>query len=188
MNINVKIKENELEFPFEKYSLYILSVLPKEDIIGINEVKYVEYFSQPKGLIQGSLACYIQGKNGKNAIIEINIPNIIKAKAPKYLFSKYPEIAALLLSESIGHEIGHHAHTFRRHGIKKKKEENFAEQYALATYYHYIKSRKSEIITTYEKASNNFTQFDKEGRKLFIKGKNDILNWLEENERGIPYP
>ncbi len=188
MNIDVKLKENELEFPFEKYSMYILSVLPKQDIIGINEINFVEYFSQPKGLIQGPLACYIQGKNGKNAIIEINVPNIIKAKAPKYLFNNYPEIAALLLSESIGHEAGHHVHTFRRHGVKKKKEETFAEQYARATYYHYLKSREPEIIKTYEKAGKNSTLFDKEGRKLFIKGKNEILNWLEENKRGIPYP
>jgi hypothetical protein len=79
-----------------------------------------------------SVACYLEGKNGKQSNIEINTVNLTNEKIPAYLFNRHHEIAALFLSEIIAHEVGHHAHRFKRHGVNNKKAEKFAEMYARA--------------------------------------------------------
>jgi hypothetical protein len=161
--------------------------MPKEDMVGIKEIKIVEKFSHNK-CRKDSPGCYLPDLKGKKATIEINFLNLTKHQIPMYLFDGYPEIAALLLSEIIAHEIGHHDHTFKRHGIKKYSYEKFADQYAKAGYYHYLKSRTSQILSSYKRASRNILRFDKKARKLFSLGYQELNEWLDTNKAGIPFP
>lgn len=159
----------------------MLNIFPPDDITGIVHVRFSESFSKLK-LSDSALGCYIGGDNDKNAAIEINIPNLISSKAPEYLFQDYFEIAALILSGVISHEIGHHVHTFKRHGIKKRSIEDFADRYSEAGYYKYLKSRSSLILSSYRRASYNFLRFNKEGRKSFAANRKELLAWLQKSE------
>ena len=38
----------DYRFPFEKYVHLILSVIPKNDLVGISEIRFVSNFSHPK--------------------------------------------------------------------------------------------------------------------------------------------
>lgn len=174
-------------FPFEKYVRLILSVMPPNDLVGISEIRFVENFSHPKS-DQKSLASYFQGDNGKNAYVELNIGNIVESHTPEYLLDLHFEIAALFLSEIIAHEIGHHAHTFKRHGVKKKKQEKFAEEYAKAGYYHYLNSRLDKILASYKWGSRLHFIHEKKTREAFAKNREELIEWLEANKNGIPFP
>ena len=89
-----------IPFSFEEYCNLILSVAPKEDLLGITEIRFVERFSRGKKDDE-AIAKYLREHKGKTASIEVNIFNLIKDKIPKYLFEDYPEIGALFLSEII---------------------------------------------------------------------------------------
>ncbi len=178
---------NKFDFPFEKYCRSILSVVPKNDLVGIKEIRFIDKFTHPKS-DKESLAIYIQGNNGKNAIIEMHIPNITNHKIPEYYFEIHHEIAALLISEIIFHEIGHHVHHFKKHGIKKEKHEIYADNYAKAGYYQYLKLRRKKILPSYKWGSRNFLVFNKEQRKSFTDNYQDIINWMEKHKNGIPFP
>ena len=121
--------------------------MPENDLVGISELRFVKKFTHPKS-DKESLASYFQGKNGKDAFIEVNMTNVLKTYIPEYLFYTHSEIVALYLSELIAHEVGHHAHTFRRHGVKKKKHEKFDSDYAKAGYYQYLNSRSQKILSS----------------------------------------
>ncbi len=179
-----KIKSN---FPFDKYCKLIFAVPPSKDIIGIREIRFVDTYSHPK-TDHDALGCYLQGNNGQNAVIEIHIPNILKGKIHEFNFTHYPEVAALLLSQVIFNEIGHHVHKFKRRGVKKEKREIFVAKYTTACYYRYLSSRKAKILTEYRRASRNIHEMDKEGRESALKSRDEIIAWLEENREGVPLP
>ncbi len=177
----------DMHFPFEEYCDLMFAVVPKEDIIGISEIKFVDSYSNPKTL-RGALGCYLRRGSGRNAVIEISIPNILKERINEFNFAKYPEVAALLLSQVIFHEVGHHVHTFKRHGVRKYRKEDFAEKYTAACYYCYLSSRKTKIVAEYRRGSWNILEMDKDGRASARKSRSDILTWLEKNEEGVPFP
>ncbi len=185
--MKIIVTKNEIDFPFEKYCNFILTVAEKPDLIGISEIRFIQEFSHPKS-DKASLACYLQGANGKNAVIELNIPNISKEKIANYYFERHPEIAALWLSEIIFHEIGHHVHHFKRHGIKKTKNENFSGKYAGSGYYHYLLSRKEKILASYKWGARNFIELSTEERNQFKENHQDLIDWLVKNKEGIPFP
>ncbi len=174
-------------FPFKKYVNHILAVIPSNDTIGIWELRFVENFSHPKS-DKESLASYFQGKNGKDAYIEIHIPNIVKGHTPDYLFELNFEIASLHLSEIIAHEIGHHVHKFKRHGVKKKKFEKFADDYAKAGFYNYLNSRLHKILSSYKWGSRLYFIYDTKVRNGFKNGREEVLKLVETNKNGIPFP
>ncbi len=185
--MKVIVDSNIVKFPFIKFCQLILSVVPQKDLIGIKEIRFINIFSHPKS-DKDSLGCYLQGLNGKEASIEIHIPNIQKYIISEYYFKRHPEIAALLISETIFHEIGHHVHTFKKHGIKKGKYEPFANKYAIAGYYHYINNRRKRILSSYKWGSRNFIEWNKEERKTFTKKYQEIVDWMDKNKDGIPFP
>jgi hypothetical protein len=185
--MKVTIKNIKLNFPFDKYCKLIFAVPPTKDLIGIREIRFVDKFSHPKP-DQDALSCYLQGKNGRNAVIEIHIPNILKGKIHEFNFTNYPEVAALLLSQVVFHEIGHHVHKFKRHGVKKEKRENFVAKYTAACYYRYLSSRKAKILADYKRASENIHEIDDEGRYSALTSQGEIMAWLEEYREGVPFP
>jgi len=185
--MKVTIRNIKLDFPFDKYCKLIFSVPPTEDLIGIREIRFVDTYSHPK-TVQDALSCYLQGNNGRNAVIEVNIPNILKGKIHEFNFTNYPEVAALLLSQVIFNEIGHHVHKFKRHGVKKEKREIFAAKYTVACYYRYLSSRKAKILAEYRRASRNTLEMDEQGRDSALKSRYEIIAWLEEHREAVEFP
>ena len=94
--MKVTTRNIKLNFPFDKYCKLIFAVPPTKDLIGIREIRFVDTYSRPK-TDQDALGCYFQGNKGRNAIIEIHIPNILKGKIHEFTFTNYLEVAALLL-------------------------------------------------------------------------------------------
>jgi hypothetical protein len=180
-------KCSTIKYPFEDYCKLILSVVPKEDTIGISEIRFVDNFFNSK-TDKEALGSYDRGSNGKSAIIEINIPNHLKEEINAYTFTNSPEVAALFLSKTIFHEIGHHVHCFKRHGIKKQEHEDFADKYTEAGYYHYLKLRGKKILSSYKLGSFNFIDMDKEGRNVCRKSRKDIIKWMDKHKEGILFP
>ena len=158
--MKVLVETKVTEFDFKKFAEYILKVVPIHDVAGIQKIAFKDNFSHPKS-DPNSLACYLKGGNGTTSYIEVNVKNIIKEKIPTFIFKRHPEIAALWLAEIIFHEIGHHAHNFKRHGIEFKKHENFAGQYAKAGYYRYLISRKDRILASYKWGARNIFELDR---------------------------
>jgi hypothetical protein len=185
--MKVIVENCEIPFPFDEYCRLIISVLPKADTFGIDEIRFVNIFSHRKS-DKASVACYLERENGKQSNIEINTVNLIKDKIPAYLFKRHQEIAALFLSEIIAHEVGHHAHRFKRHGVKKNKAEKFAEMYARAGYYSYLSDRKRKILSAYKMASCNILLYDKKDRQLFSESRRELVDWIENNPNGIKFP
>jgi hypothetical protein len=185
--MKVTIENCEISFPFDEYCRSIISVLPKADMVGIDEIRFVNTFSNQKS-DKASVACYLEGKNGKQSNIEINTLNLIRDKIPEYIFKRHQEIAALFLSEIIAHEVGHHAHRFKRHGVKKNQAERFAEMYARAGYYSYLSDRKRKIFLAYKMASNNILLYSKKDRQLFSESRRELEDWIVNNPNGIKFP
>ena len=185
--MKVTIRNIKLNFPFDKYCKLIFAVPPAEDFKGIREIRFVDTYSHSK-TEQDALGCYLQGNNGRNAVIEIHIPNILKAKIHEFTFTNYPEVAALLLSQVIFHEIALHVHKFKRRGVKKEKIEIFATQYTTACYYRYLSTRKAKILAEYRRASQNNLEIDEEGRAAARNSRDEIIVWLEQNKGGVPFP
>jgi hypothetical protein len=185
--MKVTIRDINLNFPFDKYCKLIFAAVPAKDLVGILEIIFVDKYSHRK-TDHDALARYLQGNKGRNAVIEIHIPNILKGKIHEFTFTKYPEVAALLLSQVVFHEIALHVHKFKRRGVKKEKIEIFAAQYTTACYYRYLSSRKAKILAEYNKASRNIQKIDEEGRTAARNSRDEIIAWLEQNKEGVPFP
>jgi hypothetical protein len=185
--MKVTIRNINLNFPFDKYCKLIFAAVPTEDLVGIREIRFVDTYFRRK-TDQDAFARYLQGNKGRNAVIEVHIPNILKGKIHEFTFTKYPEVAALLLSQVIFQEIGHHVHKFRRRGLKKEKMEIFAGQYTTACYYRYLSSRKAKILAEYRRASKNNIEMDEPGRVAANNSRDEIIAWLEQNKEGVPFP
>lgn len=97
-------------------------------------------------------------------------------------------MAALLLSQAVFHEIGHHVHTYKRHGVNKKSREDFAEKYTRACYYRYLTARKEKILAEYKRGAWNFLEMDKEGRNKAQSSRKEIRTWLKDTAGGVPFP
>ena len=173
-------KDKRCYFDYVKYCGMILSLIPKEDIIGISEIRFVNEFSIDFAKMD-QIAYYQGGENGKKAVIEINIKNIKKI-IPEHILGIHAEIAALLLSEIIGHEVGHHVRKFKRHGLPKKKSEFFAEKYGKACFYSYLRSRSKKILNSFRIGSLLFFIYDRKTRSNFIESRSRIKQWLNETE------
>jgi hypothetical protein len=185
--MKVTIRNINLNFPFEKYCKLFFAVPPAKDLVGIREIRFLDTYSHSK-TDRDALGCYLQGSNGRNAVIEIHLPNILKGKIHEFSFINYPEVAALLLSQVVFHQFGHHVHKFKRYGLKKEKRDIFAAKYTAACYYRYLSSRKAKILADYKRASDNIHEIDEEGRYGALISQNEIIGWLEEHKEGVPFP
>lgn len=173
-------------YPFAEYTQQIVEVLPKEDIIGIENVIFIDIIREFGKEAIEALACSVPHERDKRSDLYISLDNVAKEKIPQYLFNDYPEIASLLLSEIVCHEIGHHVHTFLRHGVGKINKQSFADKYATAGYLKYLLSRKNKILLSYLLASLNVFRFNSEERKMFATSRQELANWLRENEGEEP--
>ncbi len=185
--MKVTTKNIKLKFPFDKYCKLIFAVVPTEDLKGIREIRFVDRYAHTR-TEKDLFGCYLPGNDGRNAVIEIHIPNILKGKIHEFNFNKYPEVAALLLSQVIFDQIGRHVHKFRRQGVKKEKREIFASKYTAACYYRYLSSRKAKILADYRRASENINEMNEEARYSALKSQDEILAWLEANKEGVSLP
>lgn len=82
-------KNITVDFPFDNYCNLMIDVVPKDDIVGICEIRFVNSFSNSKTGNE-ALGCYLQGRNWRDASIEIHVPNMLKQMIPEFNFKKYP--------------------------------------------------------------------------------------------------
>ncbi len=190
MRLNIEVNHDiDLKFPFEKFIIRMIDIVPKEDIIGLDKIIIKkEALKKYQKQNDTALSFYVHDKEKNTNQIEVFINNILNKTIPEYAFKFYPEIGGLLLSEIIYHEIGHHVHFYKRHGIKKKKYEKFAEKYSKAGYFNYLKSRKKKILRSFTWAMRNFLLWSKKDREMFKLSKQELIDWLEDNMDGIKYP
>ncbi len=176
MRIERRLPAIRVRFPFETYIRLILDVLPSNDLIGIREIRVVEKFSGNDSS-DVTLGCYYPGKNTRDGVIEMHLPNILKHVTRETTFWFHPEIAAYKLSWTLCHEVGHHAHRAWRHGVKKPQREVFAERYAHAGAFAYLKSRSSKILSSYRWASWNLLSGFK-GIRYWRRTGRELVEWL----------
>jgi hypothetical protein len=176
-----------LGFDFQKYIKLILSNLPSNDLIGIRDIRIVEKFSNPKKY-EDTVACYSAGKNPRAGAIEIHLPKFMEYDCPRCIFQFHREIAAYRLSFTLCHEVGHHVHHVWRHGVKKPKEERFANKYSVAGGFAYLQSRSSKILSAFKWAGRNFLVHNRQERRAWRKERQDIIDWRKKNREGIRFP
>ncbi len=176
MRIERRLPAIRVRFPFETDIRLILDVLPSNDLIGIREIRVVEKFSGNDSS-DVTLGCYYPGKNTRDGVIEMHLPNILKHVTRETTFWFHPEIAAYKLSWTLCHEVGHHAHRAWRHGVKKPQREVFAERYAHAGAFAYLKSRSSKILSSYRWASWNLLSGFK-GIRYWRRTGRELVEWL----------
>lgn len=182
-----RLTTTRVKFAFEKYVHLILDALPPSDLVRIREIAIVEKFTDRK-CSENAVGCYRFGKNTRDATIEIHLPRFLERKIHSFTFRFFPEIAAYKLSPTVCHEVGHHAHRAWRHGIRKPKEEAFAEAYAKAGAFSYLRSRSAEILSSYERASYCVWLYGLRGWPYWRRLHREMADWLARNKDGIPFP
>lgn len=171
---------------FREVTNNVLDVLPQKDLIGIEEVIY----GKCKDKVVGGKCIYSQ--NGRKSKIKICVNNLFLYKyideylgITEFLCLLNREIAALILSSYISHEVGHHVHRFHRHNIKKKGYENFAKLYSKAGSYRYYKSRQKKITRSFKKARYLYIIHSREEREYYKKLEDKYLK-LADKEPEFP--
>ena len=144
----------------------MLNVVPKNDLSGITKIEVLNLDISNNKNPKDFTAQYWPSNDGKDSRIEVNINKISKEVIAEYIFNIYKEVAALWLSEYIFHEIGHHVHQFKRHGVKKKKYEEFASKYAKAGYLNYLISRKKKILVSFRIGAFDIMFLNKKERTI----------------------
>jgi hypothetical protein len=187
IRIEKRLTTIRLRFDFEKYIKLILAALPQNDLIGIKAIRIVERFSNPK-MPDDALACYSPGRTPRNGVIELHLPRFVEHRCDEYVFQFHPEIAAYRLSFTLCHEVGHHVHHAWRHGIKKLKEERFANKYAVAGGFAYLRSRSSEVLSSFQWAGRNFLIYGRQSRSGWRADREKMIDWLRKNKEGIKFP
>ncbi len=174
------------DFPFKKIIEHMLSISKREDILGLDMITISDSVPdtiKSKEILQ---SCYYTDCD--QGCIALFLENILNRSIPDYAFDFYHEIAGLLLSKFIFHEIGHHVHYAKRHGIKKHDFEFFADKYAKAGYCKYFLSRSSKILSSYRWASINFIMFSRKERKIISNSRQELISNLLQGEKEIIFP
>ena len=179
----------DINFPFTKYISHMVNLVPKNDIVGLYKIN-IQYnipkntYKKIKG--EATQAIYYRDKAFGGGI-DVFLSNIINISIPDYAFTIYKEIGGLFFSEIIFHEIGHHVHFSKRHGIRKKNYEKYASKYARIGYLKYFKSRSSKILMSYKLASLNIFYFSKTDREVIVNSRKELENYKKYHKE-ISFP
>lgn len=133
------INESSKSIPLnlEKIILKLLKVVPDEHLIGLESISLVDEFPEKK--YKNALGTYSQKYGLDKARIEISVEYLSSYKP--YVLRLIPFLGKYYLARVLFHEIGHH-YRHLRHGISKKENENFADQYEremLGKVYSYLR-------------------------------------------------
>ncbi len=134
----------------EKKIRKLLKVIPEEDLVDLDSIILLD---EPQKKYMDAQGLYWEKYKLQPARVEIYIDNIYG----EYGFRKIllPFGGSLLLAKVLFHELGHH-YRHRTHGVSKRENENFAEQY------------KKKYI---RKAFHNYWYF-------FLRPFKPIINWF----------
>ncbi|MCK4830405.1 hypothetical protein KA005_82570 [bacterium] len=124
--IESKLENKIFGFITKKRIKKLILVIPKEHLIGLEKIIIVDQIEDKEKREVGGI--YRQKYNNKPSSIELGINSIYK-RMPRILFF-FPFVATFSLSDVLYHEIGHHYHANFTHGIKKKRQEDFVEDYS----------------------------------------------------------
>lgn len=103
----------------------LIRVIPKEHLIGLDKIIILDGIPNNRRRDIGGL--YKQRQKNQPCSIELSVSVIFKGM-PKILFF-FPFIPDFSLADVLYHEIGHHCHKRLTHGIRKERQEAFAEKY-----------------------------------------------------------
>jgi hypothetical protein len=128
--LSVKIideSSGSLPMDLSKAIRKLLRHLPNEHLIGLGSVTFMDDFDHKNDEnLADAAGLYYRSYNMNPAYIELSISGIY-GDAP-YKMCLVPFVRKFWLAETLFHEIGHH-YRHLTHGISKKENENFADQY-----------------------------------------------------------
>lgn len=134
--LNIKITAGgrteleRLDFDIEKSIQGIIEYVPKVDFKGISYILVTDLPLVKKGKRKSAQASY-KKKHGINpAYIEVYLKNLFSHIRSVESFKLMAPIQEHGLAWALFHEIGHHVRVSKSHGVKTKKSEAFADNYA----------------------------------------------------------
>lgn len=116
----------------------LLSVVDDRDLLDLEEIDIRDELTQRS---KGACAAYLASPDGPRGRIEISVPDVF-AGLPRF-FLLIPGSRRFVFAHALFHEIGHHVHHRRQHGINKRKVEQFAERYADA---HLLRAFRTQLL------------------------------------------
>ena len=139
-----------LNFDVEKMIDQIMKKIPLSDLKEISHI-YVTDLPKKNGSKPKTITgAYFQKFKGKPAYIEIYLKNLFKhINDPESMKLMLP-IQSQGLAHTIFHEIGHHVKHTKSHGIKRNKNESFAESYAMKLFKAYILDYADDINNCFD--------------------------------------
>lgn len=120
-----KSKDKVIGFIIKRKVNKLIRAIPKEHLIGLEKIIILDEIPNNKRRDIGGL--YRQKQKNQPCSIELSVSVIFKGMPRIFFF--FPFIPDFSLADVLYHEIGHHCHKRLTHGIKKEREESFAEKY-----------------------------------------------------------
>lgn len=104
----------------------LLKRVPPEHLVGLDGIIACDYVTFKKN--RNNVAGIYNPKSGHEpATIEVAIKMIYKGSSRVFFY--IPFFYKFLLASVLYHEIGHHTHYIKAHGVKKHEGEKFANKY-----------------------------------------------------------
>lgn len=126
MSVRIE-KHSQLHVPIDivKLTRDLIDKIPQDHLIGLESIILVDKVSSRKNK-QRSRGIYWSRSGSKPASIEISVVEVYKGM-PRFLFL-LPFVPKFIFANTLYHEVGHHRQQ-QVHGVSKKDQENFADQY-----------------------------------------------------------
>jgi hypothetical protein len=115
----------------------LLMTVPHDDLVGLDEIAVADALPRRGQHVAAGLYRRRWSRGGwqrQPARIDLAFDGIY-LDMPRWLF-RVPFVRRLMLANILYHEIGHHVHRVRAHGVSKGDQEEFAERYARAQLKH----------------------------------------------------
>jgi len=125
MKIKILVRNRLIKLVTTTRIRNLLSVVPKTHITGLEEIIVTDGLKFNKQ--ETVVGIYKQKNNIQPSTIEISFNTLYRGIPTGLLL--FPFIAKFLLATVLYHEIGHHYHRKFTHGISKKSEESFANEF-----------------------------------------------------------
>jgi hypothetical protein len=125
LKIENRLKNKIYFFNIERNIKRLIKFIPQNDLIGLEKIIIVDTLHGKES--RNAAAVYKKKNNYEPASIEISFTSVFKGM-PSILFL-IPFVAKFTLASVLYHEIGHHYHHTFKHGINKKRKEDFSNNY-----------------------------------------------------------
>ena len=141
---------NKFNFDVEKPLSEIIKYIPRLDLIGLDFIYVTDKPEHSKKHLSNALGIYFQKQNNSPAYVEIYLSRIFGHINSAEHMKLIMPILNIGLAHTVFHEVGHHFHTTKSHGIKKSKREQFADHYANNLLSKYLVANTDSINSCFE--------------------------------------